>query len=326
MKYYLLDCNNIAARTLLSIIKNAVNIIWIIGPILAIVSLTYKIFLYVKNPEDKKIPSKIKNSVIALFILFFIPMFVNVVMNLLGDKNQFAACWNQNVSKKINTSTTYQNTSSDSKKKATVFESSDYEKGKKRTNNGQVIPNSNCGNLEYCNKYITSMYTNSQKLDEAFKSGHGTVEYSQNSPHSWEEAIQIVSNGGLLKLSCNRPSHWGMRDITGEYRDFWSNNAGGFINYAGPMTEYTTELKFDGSKTVKQAIQEGMIQTGDIIGTTVHTFTIYKTNSDGSALVFDGGHRYVSRCQNSKQCSPLFEYSASENAGLPLYQIIRWIK
>ena len=58
----LLDCNNAALGSILFIIKNIVNLIWIVGPILAIVSLAVNLTLLVKDPEDKKLPKKIKNS------------------------------------------------------------------------------------------------------------------------------------------------------------------------------------------------------------------------------------------------------------------------
>jgi hypothetical protein len=86
-------------------------------------------------------------------------------------------------------------------------------------------------------------------------------------------------------------------------------------------------LKFNGSKNVKTAIQDGTIQPGDIIGTSGHTFTIYTVDrSSGSAVVFDGGHKYTGRCQREKKCAPMITYSAGTNAGYKLYQIIRWVK
>ena len=69
-----------------------------------------------------------------------------------------------------------------------------------------------------------------------------------------------------------------------------------------------------------------MIQPGDYIGVSGHNFSIYKTNSDGSAVVFDGGHQFTNKCQRSKKCSTMFTYSANQNSGYKILQIIRWTK
>ena len=74
-------------------------------------------------------------------------------------------------------------------------------------------------------------------------------------------------------------------------------------------------------------VQSAELVPGDIIGSYKHTFTIYSVNQKkGSAMVFDGGHRFTNKCQQKRKCSILFEYSASTNASLKLLQIIRWTK
>ena len=323
----LMDCNNAALGSILYVFKNILNVIWIVGPIVALISLVYNITLLVKEPDDKKIPKKIFNSVIALVVLFLIPSFVNATMSLLGDTNSVSACWNN--ANKVSFSSSYIDPYSGKKRSRVIYDPSSYEKGnEKKDEDGNPISVNACGSLEYCNKFLTSMVNNSKGLNDAILANNASVVYSNSGdPQSWEEAINVAKRGGTVKISCNRPSHWGMRDITGEYRDFWSLAAGGFKNYGGPMTNYTRQLKFDGSKSVKTAIQEGIIGPGDIIGTTGHTFAIYSVDrSTGSAVVFDGGHKFTGKCQSSRKCSPMFTYSAGTNAGYKLYQIIRWVK
>lgn len=328
----LMSCNDSVSGSVVFVFRNLLNLIWIIGPILAIISLIINISLMVKNPDDNKIVSKIKNSIIALFVLFFIPMFVNITINLAGG--DFSECWNQTDSR-FNSSPSYMDPYSGKKKQSIINDPSDYEDGKKREvsdggysgDYGGVTVTS-CGSLEYCNKFLTSLYVNSKRLNDAILQNNASVVYSNSGdPQSWEEAINVAKAGKTVKISCNRPSHWGMRDITGEYRDFWSLGAGGFNNYAGPMTNYTRQLKFDGSKSVKSAIQEGIVQPGDIIGTSGHTFAIYSVDrKSGSAVVVDGGHQFTNKCQQRRECSTMFTYSAGTNAGFRLYQIIRWVK
>ena len=327
----LMDCNNLVLGNVLGILRNILNIIWIAGPILAIISLTINIVKLSKDPDDKKIPVRIKNSIIALIILFLVPTIVNAAMLMLDKNSEISACWSGDINPKRYDSTyidPYGN-----KEKGTLYNDiDDYEKGEKRKDDdsstyadGTTI--TSCGNLEYCNKFLTSMYNNSKRLNDAILKNNARVTYSNSGdPKSWAEAIKIAERGGLVKISCNRPSHWGMKDVTGEYRDFYSTGTGGFHNYGGPMTKYTKHLKFNGSMSVKTAIQKGIIQPGDIIGVSGHTFAIYKTNKDGSAVVFDGGHQFTNKCQKHKKCSPMFTYSSNQNGGYHLYQIIRWVK
>ena len=89
----LMDCNNAALASFLYMVKNVLNIIWIVGPMLAIISLTINLTMLVKNPEEKKVPSKIRNSIIALIVLFMIPTIVNVSMALLGNNYEISSCW-----------------------------------------------------------------------------------------------------------------------------------------------------------------------------------------------------------------------------------------
>lgn len=124
-----MDCNNIAVKIIISICKNILNIIWIIGPILAIISLTYTIAMMLKDPDDKKIPKKILNSIIALIILFFVPLLVNIIMKMTN--NSISACWNS-TNNVFSISTVYQNPSGNDETKNIYTNPKNYEKGEKR--------------------------------------------------------------------------------------------------------------------------------------------------------------------------------------------------
>ena len=314
------------------IAKTIVYLIWIMGPIIAIISLSLNLALLMKDPDNKKLPKKVKNSVIALILLFFIPTLVFLTVSLTD--NDFSACW-KSAKVRFSLSTTYEDPSGNKNNNKSIYTKQDeYQTGKKNTNSNtgsygdaSVTVSGNCRQLPNCSKYITSLVNNSLKFNDALLQNNGSVYYAQDTPQSWQQAINIAKSGGTVHISCNRPSHWSMRDITGEYRDFYSWELGGFENYGGPMTKYTRQYKFDGSMSVKNAIKKGVIQTGDIVGTRHHTFSIYSVNtSDGSAVVFDGGHKFTGKCQSSRKCSPMFTYSAGTNAGYKLYQIIRWVK
>jgi len=95
---FLLDitsaCNDAGLASILVIVKRILGVIQIIGPILAMVSLTIHITMLVKDPEDKKRIPKIRNSAIALVVLFLIPVIVNAAMGLLDDSTELSSCWN----------------------------------------------------------------------------------------------------------------------------------------------------------------------------------------------------------------------------------------
>lgn len=123
------SCSDPALGAFLAIVKNILSVIQIIGPIVCIVSLTYHIIMLVKSPDDKKAFPKIKNSLLALAVLFLIPFIVNAVMGLLDDSTTLSDCWN-NTTTIVGNGGTYIDPNSGSNKKKPIYEnSSDYESG-----------------------------------------------------------------------------------------------------------------------------------------------------------------------------------------------------
>ena len=90
----LVTCNQPELASVLKIVKNILNFVQILGPILCIISLVVYIIRLINNPEDKKEKGKLKNIIIALLLVFFIPLIVNAAMVLCDDSFSFAACWN----------------------------------------------------------------------------------------------------------------------------------------------------------------------------------------------------------------------------------------
>ena len=327
----LMECNDVTLGSLLAILRNILNFVWVLGPLLAIVSLTINITMLVKDPDDKKIPKKIKNSILALFILFFVPTIVNAAMYMLDDNTQLSACWAGDIGTP-SSDAKYIDPHAGSKKNSILSDRSDYEKGEKRVENTELSGTydttiTSCGSLEYCNRFLTVMVNNSNKLSDAIAKYHPPVDYDwPKSKKTWAEAIRTAERGELVTTTCVVPAAWGVTEVVGKRTVLNSVGLGGFHGYKGPVTQYTKQIKFDGSMSVKEAIQKGMIGPGDIIGVKAHTFAIYSVNkSDGSAVVFDGGHRFTNKCKRSR-CSPMFTYSSGTNAGMRLYQIVRWVR
>lgn len=88
-------CRDVALAYALVYIKKFLTIIQIVGPIVAIIGLTVHFIRMMSDPDNKKNRGLIKNWLIALLLLFFLPALINVVMMLFNGKFDLATCWNK---------------------------------------------------------------------------------------------------------------------------------------------------------------------------------------------------------------------------------------
>lgn len=88
------QCGDPGLAHILGIIKSVLGLIQMIGPIVAIVSIIINLIKLMSSPEEKKYKNLIKNWLIALFMLFILPVIVNVVMSLFDDSFKISSCWN----------------------------------------------------------------------------------------------------------------------------------------------------------------------------------------------------------------------------------------
>ena len=79
-------CSSPFLATFLPAARKTIMIIQIMVPIVLIVAATFKFFSMMKDPEQKNGTKKIINTFVAAVIIYFIPVLVNVVMNLLGNR------------------------------------------------------------------------------------------------------------------------------------------------------------------------------------------------------------------------------------------------
>lgn len=86
-------CQNYALISIMYIVDKALDIIQILGPILLIVALGIHLVRLVTNPDDKKNKSRIKNTLIALVMIFVVPVVVNATMNLLTEGYSVEGCF-----------------------------------------------------------------------------------------------------------------------------------------------------------------------------------------------------------------------------------------
>ena len=124
------DCSSPVLGSILSALRKILGLIQIIGPLVLLVSLILTITKLLADPENKKLTRKIINSVLAAVLLFFIPMFVNLVMNLLGEDYNISACWNS--ATPSSGSSGYIDLYDNKREKSVLPNASDYEKGEKK--------------------------------------------------------------------------------------------------------------------------------------------------------------------------------------------------
>lgn len=107
---YILDiietCRNASLSTVLPVVKSIMLIIQIAVPTTLIISFAVEFTKLSVNPEDKNGFRKLLNKIIAAVIVFLLPVLINVVFDVVGDKTDFSQCWN-NTSAGININGNY---------------------------------------------------------------------------------------------------------------------------------------------------------------------------------------------------------------------------
>ena len=80
-------CNDYSIAIFIAIIKNAIEVIQIIVPILLIAMSMVQLFkmLTSSDPRDKKGIKSLTNKFVAAAIVFFLPIFANIVISLVGE-------------------------------------------------------------------------------------------------------------------------------------------------------------------------------------------------------------------------------------------------
>ena len=76
MNYFqiLSGCSSPELASILGIAKKLLDLIQIFGPILLIISLGFTFVKLMQHPDEKKLVARLKNSALALVLVFFIPL------------------------------------------------------------------------------------------------------------------------------------------------------------------------------------------------------------------------------------------------------------
>ena len=141
------NCNNPALANILIIIKRFINILQIFVPIIAMVFLAVKLIKMTMDPENKKNFPRIKNWLIAIIVVFALPVIVDTLMNILGENYSISACWNyaeqvQTIGQQSN----YNDSNDEEKNNSILIDSDDYDDASPSNNNSSGSSNSNSSN------------------------------------------------------------------------------------------------------------------------------------------------------------------------------------
>lgn len=79
--------------SLISILKNILDVIQIIVPIILIIALSIQLSKMVMNPDEKKNMNRIRNQFIATILVFVMPVLINAIIGLMPQTFQISACW-----------------------------------------------------------------------------------------------------------------------------------------------------------------------------------------------------------------------------------------
>lgn len=137
-------CSDPGLAVIISIMKKFMNILWIIGPILAMIGAGIALVKLLANPEEKKYKNLFKNMIIALLLLFLIPVIVNTVMKLFDDSFEISACWNaaENIGQTGSQNSGYINPNGNRPNSNIYDDPSDYQTGEGTATNSSNNSNS----------------------------------------------------------------------------------------------------------------------------------------------------------------------------------------
>ena len=173
------DCSG-GIVSLIAASQKMIRLIQIIAPILLIVMASINLIRLMKDPDDKKGLPRIKNSFLAAALIFFIPMFVDVVMNMLGSDVTISACWNA-AKGGGNTHPSYINPDPSKTPTPIFVDPSEYEKGTPKIVASPGVDEGKSGNMTYY-VYVPNNATPNLPLIVWLHGDGGSASGAKNNP------------------------------------------------------------------------------------------------------------------------------------------------
>ncbi len=122
-------CSDPALVSVLSVFNNLFKLIQIIVPLVLLCMATYQLVQMMRNPEMKNGIKSLTNKFLAAGIVFFVPLLVEVTLNLVGNTN-IGQCWQSAKSSGLGKTGNYIANKDDENKRKSFFTNSEhYESG-----------------------------------------------------------------------------------------------------------------------------------------------------------------------------------------------------
>lgn len=234
-------CDDLGLQNLLAITKRILSFIQIIGPLLCIVGLIITFVRLMNNPEEKKLKGRIKNGIMALVIIFVIPILVDVVMNICGDSFKISSCWQKAES---NMEGSEYIESEGENKSNPLIDPNEYEGGKdSESSNKQDLPKKNQSvNILFVGNSMTYREGNAkQRITEVFKGMVKNGGFSNMKVYVANKSGSTLSQIAKAKKGLITARKYDIV-ILQEQTDIYENN------------DYTKFLK--GTKKIKKLVNE----------------------------------------------------------------------
>ena len=208
-------CQSKLMETILAPVSNILSIIQIVVPILLLLMVIVDLTKLMINPDDKKLSSSIKNKFIATVIIFFIPLFINVTLNLVSSSStktfDLAACLKESKNIKVDSKVTYQKTS-DKERKSILPDADGYEVGNSNSSGKCKIGDNKVKLVKDFSKGKASL-TGKAKGEEVAayaKTWVGTMSYTQKTPR--EAALKVGGTCDCSHFVYQVLKHFGLMD------------------------------------------------------------------------------------------------------------------
>ena len=186
-------CNDPALANILATVKRILLLIDIIVPILLMIYTAFGFYRLIVNPEEKNGIKKITNKFIAAVIVFIIPVFINVVMLIIGENSTLSSCWNN--AKEISMKGIEYIPTQDKEKKKIISTSDKYQKGKQDNSDNNSISNSSNSNVSFDLEHAFKVHDNIHRKENKDLPWHGKkVGYYGGDIGAYTEAVNIINN------------------------------------------------------------------------------------------------------------------------------------
>lgn len=183
-------CSDVAMANILAIVKRVMGLIQIIVPILLIIGLIIIFIRMIINPDEKKHFKRLRNSVLALALVFIIPVLVNVVMLLFDDSFSLSRCWNYSESVENPKESTFIKID-DRNNTSVLVDPSEYESG------GNSTSNSTSSSDNSSNNDSTSSTNNSSNNGSTSSANNSLISSSNGSSSSNNSSNATLMGTGM---------------------------------------------------------------------------------------------------------------------------------